>query len=171
MTTAKQATPQKPPVQRIPSDDFTMTVDGQEIHPHAGEWIDMIPVVTIKLMRAASPTVGLLADIEEIQAAGGNVPPELARRAAEGMQEYYDELCSAIAYVLVGWNWTGPAGRPLPQPDGTAASLRDLSMEEIQYLYRICRAGGATSDTPAPAPAPETAATAVNGRPAAARRK
>lgn len=127
----------KPQPIRIPSDDCAVTIGGEKYHPHEGEWVEMIPGLTVGALHGMRV---LQEMVPQLQAAEGE-PGEQARVVAL-MDTGYAEICSFLAARLFGWNWTDLSGRPLPAPDGTPSALQALSAEEVNWLLQA--AGGET---------------------------
>lgn len=139
--TLKVTTPgKKPPLQRIPSDDFAMFVDGVEYRPHADEWVEVYPIVTYRSMKVMDQFV----DLSNRFAAINPENPEEATEAAALLNQQFDEVCSVVAERIGAWSWTDVRGRELPSPAEQPDVLLDLSSEELLYLMTIAR--GITSE-------------------------
>lgn len=124
----------KPRVTRVPSDTCVVTINGEVYHPHEGEWIDVIP---------APQTVAERQAMVRLQIAGKKL------RAASGDEDEQEQVDAFLegdfgmalriaAKRIVAWNWTDMRGEQLPQPDGNAAVLRELSDEELGWLIGAC---------------------------------
>ncbi|MBF8255130.1 MAG: hypothetical protein HW375_37 [Anaerolineales bacterium] len=141
--------PTKIPPRRVICDDFTVTVDGVEYHPHAGEWVEFLGVASmssyLRLMR--------------LTAVQGLTPAEMAALPSADARALVEDMESAIRTNLVdvaraisGWTWTDTSGVPFespPSPD----TLVGLSPEELHYLtrtYRGDRSGTARKNGSAP---------------------
>lgn len=130
----------KPPARRVPSDDYVVTVDGQDYAPHAGEWIDIIPGYTVGDMLDASRFQKLLDDRGSI----GDDEPEAMAEWLTRADRVLVDLAASIDRRLVGWSWTDARGRPLPTP--TADVIASLTWAELNYLLRAVRGQVAEAD-------------------------
>lgn len=129
----------KPLPTRVPSDDCAVTIDGQVCRPHEGEWVEL----------HRGRTVGEVAAINRLQAlqaelTAGDDPERQAEVAGE-LDDVFGELCELLARRLVAWSWTDLSGRPLAQPDGTAAQLTGLESAEVAWLVQATRETDATA--------------------------
>lgn len=105
---------------RIASDSFTITgPDGQEYHPHAGEWVLVRQHLTPGLMHCSLKFWG----------ARSNLSQETAWEYADATAE----MASALAEALLDWNWRGPDGELYPKPSAETLNKR-LCVEEIAWL-------------------------------------
>ena len=118
----------KPLPKRVPSDDCAVLIDGAVYYPHEGEYVDVMPGMS----------VGELQSIEhlrrlgvEIQALEGE--PDAQSRLLALLDPHYEELYRLLAARLVAWNWTDDRGRAIGPPDDVA-NLRTLRPEELYYL-------------------------------------
>ena len=124
--------PSKPPPRREASDSFTVTIDGKEYQPHAGEWIDW----------RGRGTVGSLIvslRLQKLLRVSG-----LDAEEAEETSGLYEQVCRDIADFIVGWSWTDDSSEPYPSPPGPEV-IRSLSYEELFYLVGL-RFGGSTEE-------------------------
>jgi hypothetical protein len=140
----------KPAPRRIPSDDCELEVDGATFHPHAGEWVEILPV---RLVGDARLLVKIIAVAGDLAALNGDSAAITAR-----MAEHFDEGVAFVRPRLVAWSWSDLQGDPLPQPKADPAVLHQLTGEELWYLVAVIQgrnpAAVATTDTtPAPASA------------------
>jgi hypothetical protein len=110
------------PVFRVECDDFTIDgLDGEELAPRDGEWIDIKRRMPAKLVR-------MLVSVN-------NMRMEDEESALNSLGNALDELVPLLAQVLVDWNWTDiwdterpPLGKP------TEETLWRLDIEELFYL-------------------------------------
>ena len=114
----------KIPAQRIDSGECTISVgqvveDGEiiepgiEYHVHEGEWVEMLPVLTVReVMNLSSMQKG------EGGALGANL----------------EELCDELSKRLIDWNWTDIMGEDLPKPYKNPEVLGRLTSEELLWL-------------------------------------
>ena len=103
---------------RIPSNDFVVTdAAGEEYYPHAAEWVEVTPRITvgdIRRLRAMSTLVG----DELVDAMVGEAVPILSR-------------------LVVAWSWTGMNEEALPQPHRNMEAFDCLDVDELNYLFII----------------------------------
>lgn len=112
----------KIPPKRVPSDDCILVVEGVEYTPHKGEWIDIVPFMTVRQE---------IAIIELLQSGKQND----ANKANRSTQI----LCEEAANRVVDWNWTDLEGNPLPKPYRNPGVLHQLSNDELGYILKIMR--------------------------------
>lgn len=105
----------KIPAVRVPSDDCVVTVSGVEHRIHEGEWVELLPVPT---MREYLAVLDIARELSE------------SKSAATAM----DALYALLAKRVLAWNWTDMMGEPLPQPCGNADALKGLSQPELIWL-------------------------------------
>ena len=116
----------KIPPRKIKSDDCAINVgqgieDGEIVdsgvpyYIHQGEWIEILPVIT----------VAEVMNISRLQNAAGDV---------SGLDENLSLLCEELARRLVAWNWTGLMGEPLDPPNNRPDVLMKLSSDELMWL-------------------------------------
>ena len=98
----------KIPAIRVKSDDCSISVgqvveDGEVVdqgtphYVHKGEWVEILPVITVKEVM----------QISKLQNAGDN---------ASGLGESLTELCKELSRRVIKWNWTDLMGEPIDQP-------------------------------------------------------
>ena len=129
--------PQKPMSRRIPSDDCLFTLDGESYAIHAGEWVDVFPVLTIADTQALT---SLQAIGDQLAIAEGDSSALLSV-----MGTHFDTICAMLARRILAWNWTDMSGVPMPQPKGAPQVIADLSLDEMTYLIALVR-GDAPAD-------------------------
>ena len=116
----------KIPSRRVPSDDCLVHVgrrvedgqivdEGEAYNVHEGEWVEVVPVVTMR-------------QYIEIN----HLSKSLTAQDIDGMERSMDALCKAIAQRVVAWNWTDNEGVALPPP--TEGVIRELTEDELVYL-------------------------------------
>jgi len=115
----------KIPSKRVPSDDCIVRVgrkiadekiveEGIAYNIHEGEWIEVIPVRSLRQYFALSRLI-----------AGGD---------AQKMESSLDDLCEQVAERVTAWNWTDMGGNPLPQPYKNPDAIKTLTEDELLYL-------------------------------------
>lgn len=123
----------KIPAVRVASDDCAIMQgrvirDGVIIHPgdpvyvHQGEWVEIIPVQSMREFLALTGLIGIVPG-EQSQAA------KIAQLRTPLM-----ELCDVLARRVLAWNWTDLMGEPLPQPYGKPDVIQMLSDDEMLWL-------------------------------------
>ena len=121
----------KIPTKRVKSDDCIIHVgrrvegdqivdDGKAYSVHKGEWVEVIPIITMRQY----------IEVNKLSGALGNADPK-------ELEQSLDRLCHDLANRLQNWNWTDLKGNALPQPDETV--LKDLTEEELLYLVTVCQ--------------------------------
>ena len=127
----------KIPAIRVKSDDCSISVgqvveDGEVVdqgtphYVHKGEWVEILPVITVKEVM----------QISKLQNAGDN---------ASGLGESLTELCKELSRRVIKWNWTDLMGEPSDQPYGRPEILERLSSEELMWLMGAA-SGGESAD-------------------------
>ena len=127
----------KIPAIRVKSDDCSISVgqvveDGEVVdqgtphYVHKGEWVEILPVITVKEVM----------QISKLQNAGDN---------ASGLGESLTELCKELSRRVIKWNWTDLMGEPIDQPYGRPEILERLSSEELMWLMGAA-SGGESAD-------------------------
>lgn len=111
----------KIPPRRVPSDDYSVALDGTMFFPHEGEWIEIQPLQNLGRLMRLSDAWGRLSDRE------GN--PTQA----------FEDICTELSQVIVGWNWTDNAGQPMPQPHNRPDVIKAVDSMELVYLYAKAR--------------------------------
>ena len=122
----------KIPAIKVKSDECAINVgqvieDGEIVNPgtpyyvHEGEWVELLPVITVKEVM----------HISKLQSA--------ANGETENLGENLTNLCKELSRRLISWNWTNLVGEPLEQPFNRPDVLEELSSEELMWLM------GATS--------------------------
>ena len=127
----------KIPVTRIPSDDCAVTIgqvivdgevqtEGTPYYVHTDEWVEMMPVMTVKEVLNLSAMQ---------QVSGDNA----------GLSTSLETLCKELSQRVLAWNWTDMLGEALEQPYNRPDVLQMLTSDELLWL--VTAAGGSeTSD-------------------------
>ena len=132
----------KPKSRRVPSDDYVTMLDGETCAPHEGEWVEVVSgnmsmgeLETLLVMENHTRDIMQQAEAEAAAlAAGLTAPPD----DPAALNKAYSDLCDQLALRVKNWNWTSPAGFPLPKPDGTPDPLKRLSPGELVYVRFVC---------------------------------
>ena len=82
---------------------------------HVGEWIKVIPIMTMK---------------ESIAMMGITQMGEDFAKAEKSL----NQLCDALAKRIIDWNWTGFDNEPLPKPYKNSEVFKELHNEELVWL-------------------------------------
>ena len=122
----------KIPPKRVPSDDCAVyvgrkvstkgiiTTKGEPYYVHEGEWVEVVPVITIQ---------------------DSIVLDRLLRAAREGDETQAESnllsLCDLIAEKVLAWNWTDLSGKKMPKPHGNPEVIKLLTADELAYLQLI----------------------------------
>lgn len=128
----------KPKPKRIPSDSCRLFVDGEECHPHEGEWVELISAETVAEMRARVAMSRLDTQIDAIRG-----EPNEAQQYITLMDDHYTQLVGFLAERVFAWDWTDLRGRPLPPPVDEAGSplgLLRLHPAELYWLSNVSTA-------------------------------
>lgn len=127
----KAAGGNKIPPRRVPSDDFSVTDDGQEYFIHAGESVWVVPGTTVEEVR-------MLRAFDEamprILAAEGEA--NVMSVAIDVLGDAFAKGVSVFRHRIAKWDWTDNDGNPLPQPREEGAFDR-LRAEEMTYLALV----------------------------------
>jgi len=116
----------KIPTVKVPSDECFLSIgqvieDGVVTDPgtphyvHKGEWVEILPVMTVKEVM----------QISKLQNAGDD---------AGGLGQNLSLLCIELSRRVIAWNWTGLMGEKLEQPYQRPDVLEGLSSEELMWL-------------------------------------
>ena len=124
----------KPASVRVPSDDFVVEIGGQAFNTHEGEWVEVLPQISVCELQQMQRLNRLHVEIDALAGEDGGDDAVLALLDAT-----YADLCQTLATRIIDWTWTDDAGRPLPKPDGTAEPFRRLAPQELWYLVRVVR--------------------------------
>ncbi len=119
--------------------------DGEWYAIHEGEWVEMLPRRTFAEIKEYQHFQTLSADLDVLKPAEGDESEDAiaARREMQTKQRIaFEELCAFLAGRVVRWNWTGPTGRLLGEPndsyvngDGSEHPCHKLSgPEDIERL-------------------------------------
>jgi len=125
----------KIPAVKVKSDECSISIgqvveDGEIVKEgiphfvHKGEWVEILPVMTVKEVM----------QISRLQNAG-----------TDGSQlgENLTDLCKELARRVIAWNWTDLMGEPMEQPYNRPDVLEGLSSEELLWLMAATGGGDA----------------------------
>ena len=122
----------KPASVRVPSDDFVVEIGGQPFHTHEGEWVEVLPQMSVRDMQQMQRLNRVDVELDALAGEDGGEDAVLALLDAT-----YADVCRTLAARITDWTWTDDAGRPLPKPDGTAEPFRCLTPRELMYLNQV----------------------------------
>ena len=123
----------KIPAVKVLSDDCTINVgqvieDGEITSPgtphyvHVGEWVEVLPVMSVREVM----------NISQLQASTGD---------SSKLGESLTALCNELSRRIIAWNWTDIMGEPMEQPYNRADILEGLSSEELMWLMTATGSG------------------------------
>ena len=116
----------KIPTVKVKSDECSISLgqvieDGEITNPgtpyfiHQGEWVEILPVITVaevmnisRLQNAASDTTSL--------------------------DQNLSDLCKELSKRVIAWNWTDLMGEKMEQPYNRPDVLERLASEELMWL-------------------------------------
>lgn len=134
----------KPPLRRVYATDFEVEVDGVTYRPHASEWVEFSPLMSVGEFLVAATSY---------EPPNNPVSEDEIRSAADAVESAIRQLETRLA----SWNFTDRSGRPIPQPrDG---GLRALDLAEIHWLQGAVAGSRGTSGDPnagSPSTSPST---------------
>lgn len=126
----------KAPARAVYADDLTLTVEGQDYHPHAGECVRFSGGMSVA-------DVKMVVDLQGFQEM--EIGGEITEEQREQLREFTVKLEDAADFIaarIQSWTWTDESGDPYPErPD--SALLRGLRFEELMWLltagFRVAR--------------------------------
>jgi len=128
----------KIPAVKISSDDCVINIgqvvedgeiitEGQPYYIHDGEWVEILPVMTIREV----------TQLSKLQQAASDVG---------ALGENLTTLCSELAHRVIAWSWTDLMGEPMEQPYKRPDVLEALSSEELLWLVNATSGQEAPED-------------------------
>ena len=116
----------KIPASRIKSDECSINIgqvieDGEIVNPgtpyfiHQNEWVEILPVMTVKEV----------VNLSRLQVSGSD-PGVLGQN--------FTDLCGELSRRVIAWNWTDLMGKAIDQPYDRPDVLEKLSSEELLWL-------------------------------------
>lgn len=125
---APEPTRPRPLGRQVPSDDCDVTIDGTVYHPHAGEWLRVVPI-----HRAGDSEVFFrINQLETVIKASKGDPDEMEKRAG-ALKAQVDALANFCKGRVQAWNWTDVlTGEPLPAP--SVEAFKALTWDELWYI-------------------------------------
>ena len=132
MVTKPKEKPTKIKPFRVASDDCGVTVGGHEYHPHVGEWIEIIPGLTVR-------EVGVMRKMRVVQTQMAAIEgdDDEAEERVVIISGSLDEVIGLLQKRVVRWNWTDATGAKYPQPADNPDVFMDLHTHEVYYLGSV----------------------------------
>ena len=96
-------------------EDGAIVDEGTPYYIHAGEWVEVLPVLTVREVM----------QINKLQNAASD---------ANGLGENLSMLCKELAQRVIAWNWTDMMGETMEQPYKRPDVLEGLASEELMWL-------------------------------------
>ena len=107
------------------SDDGTVINQGKAYKLHEGEWVKVIPLISVRQFIAWNKLRASLS------------------KDTDRIEQGLDALCRELSNKILDWNWTDFEGNPLPKPFKNPEVFKDISEDELIWL------SGALVETPA----------------------
>jgi hypothetical protein len=128
----------KIPTQKIKSDGCAINIgqvieEGEITEPgvphyvHKGEWVEILPVMTVK-------EVAQLSNLQVASATPGSLGQSMTA------------LCTELSKRIITWNWTDMMGDEMEQPYKNPAVLEGLTSDELMWLINATSGGETTDD-------------------------
>lgn len=124
----------KPPTRRVNSDGCIVTIDGVETHPHEGEWVEVVGLLTLTEQKVFWNFNRLSGQLAALVGAKDGL-----EKQSDVLDAGYEAACMVLGHRIVAWNWTDDWGKPLAAPDGTMGPILGLHAEEIYYLRDVAQ--------------------------------
>ena len=106
-------------------EDGEITEAGTPYHIHEGEWVEVLPVMSVREVM----------NISQLQASIGD---------SSKLGDNLTALCNELSRRIISWNWTNIMGEPMEQPYKRADVLEALTSEELMWL--MSATGGEPAD-------------------------
>ena len=100
-------------------EDGKIVDEGDAFHIHEGEWVKIVPYVSMKESMA-------LVNIANLSTDSGT----------DSLKSLQD-MCSAFSERVFDWNWTDNIGQPMPKPYKNPEVLMNLQNEELIWLVSV----------------------------------
>jgi hypothetical protein len=95
--------------------DGVITEEGTPHYVHKGEWVEILPIMTVREVMQISRLQNSAGDTTEL---GENLTA----------------LCRELSRRVIAWNWTDLMGDTMEQPYKHPEVLEGLSSEELMWL-------------------------------------
>ena len=100
-------------------EDGKIVDEGDAFNIHEGEWVKIVPYISMRESMA-------LVNIANLSADSGT-------DSLKSLQE----MCNALAERVFDWNWTDNIGEPMPKPYKNPEVLMNLQNEELIWLVSV----------------------------------
>ena len=100
-------------------EDGKIVDEGDAFHIHEGEWVKIVPYVSMKESMA-------LVNIANLSTDSGT----------DSLKSLQD-MCSALSERVFDWKWTDNIGQPMPKPYKNPEVLMNLQNEELIWLVSV----------------------------------
>ena len=100
-------------------EDGKIVDEGDAFHIHEGEWVKIVPYVSMKESMA-------LVNIANLSTDSGT----------DSLKSLQD-MCSALSERVFDWSWTDNIGQPMPKPYKNPEILMNLQNEELIWLVSV----------------------------------
>ena len=103
-------------------EDGEITSPGTPYYVHEGEWVEVMPVMTVREVMNLS---------------------RLQNNSGEGstLGQSLTDLCQELSRRVIKWNWTNLMGEKMEQPYNRPDVLEGLSSEELLWLVNASGGG------------------------------
>ena len=103
-------------------EDGEITSPGTPYYVHEGEWVEVMPVMTVREVMNLS---------------------RLQNNSGEGstLGQSLTDLCKELSRRIIKWNWTNLMGEKMEQPYNRPDVLEGLSSEELLWLVNATGGG------------------------------
>jgi len=103
-------------------EDGEITSPGVPYYVHEGEWVEVMPVMTVREVMNLS---------------------RLQNNSGEGstLGQSLTDLCQELSRRVIKWNWTNLMGEKMEQPYNRPDVLESLSSEELLWLVNATGGG------------------------------
>ena len=103
-------------------EDGEITNPGTPHYVHEGEWVEVLPVMSVREVM----------NISRLQTSAGD---------SSKLGENLTSLCNELSHRVISWNWTDIMGEPMEQPYNRADVLEALTSEELIWLMSATGSG------------------------------
>ena len=103
-------------------EDGEITNPGTPHYVHKGEWVEVLPVMSVREVM----------NISRLQTSVGD---------SSQLGENLTALCNELSRRIISWNWTDIMGEPMEQPYNRADVLEALTSEELMWLMTAAGSG------------------------------
>lgn len=120
----------------VASDDCVVKLGGEDLHPHEGEWVEVLPGLRVGDWALGNVLGKLSVELDGLWP-GNDADTEAKAQyyVEEGrrLEAHAEIFIDAVMDRLIDWNWTDDLGRPMARPP-TAETLKKLRPAELYWL-------------------------------------